>query len=308
MISNDESVTVGIRYKELILSNTCGIILAGGTGTRMHPATKAVNKHLLCLYDKPVIFYPLSTLMLAGVRDICLICTPEFEKDFQKLLGDGSEFGIRITYIRQENPNGIAEAYKLAENFIDGRRSVMILGDNIFFGDRLGEKIKSCINDLNNNYIFGYSVRDPKPFGVINHEEDFKVIDIEEKPQKPKSNLAAVGLYIFNPEAAALVHKVTPSSRNELEITDLCNLILNVFSLNVTILGRGYTWLDAGTPNDLLSAANFVATIQERQGYMIGCIHEISYKNGWLPREILASQVQRLGKTPYAEYLKNIMK
>ena len=291
-----------------LLSDTCGIILAGGTGSRMHPATKAVNKHLLCLYDKPVIFYPLSTLMLAGVKDICLICAPEYETDFQKLLGDGSEYGIQIKYILQDNPNGIAEAYKLASDFIDGRRSVMILGDNLFFGDRLGEKIKSCINDIPNNYIFGYTVRDPKPFGVITHDTDLSVIEVEEKPQNPKSNLAAVGLYIFNSEAAALVDKVNPSSRNELEITDLCNLILNVYPLKVSILGRGYTWLDAGTPSDLLSAANFVSTIQERQGYMIGCIHEISYTSGWLSEEQLVKQINVLGKGPYVNYLRRIVK
>lgn len=288
------------------MHGVCGLILAGGTGSRLSPATRVVNKHLLCLYDKPVIYYPISTLMLAGIRDICIICTPESKSEFQKLLSDGKKFGVKFSYIVQPSPRGIAEAYSLARDFINGRRSVLMLGDNILFGDNLGKKIKNCIDDDEKNYLFGCPVLDPKPYGVISYSADDCVTMIEEKPLAPKSNLAAVGLYILNADACSLVNELRPSSRSELEITDLLNLIKDKYNLRVSRLGRGYTWLDTGTPDGLLAAANLVATIQDKQGYLIGCIEEVANLNGWVSEQQKTKLKNYKAKSSYDIYLKNL--
>ena len=289
------------------MTGVCGIIMAGGSGSRLSPATNVVNKHLLCLYDKPVIYYPLSTLMLAGIRDICILCGPQDIQDFKTLLGDGGDFGLNLSYIAQDKPSGIAEGYILASNFINGRRSILMLGDNILFGDRLGMKIMNCIQDSINNFVFGYAVNDPRPFGVITHNDKYDVIEIQEKPREPKSNLAAVGLYVLNAEASSLVKDLCPSERGELEISDLCNLVAEKYNLKVGVLGRGYSWLDTGTPKDFYAATNFVSTIQERQGYILGCLEEIAFRNGWLSSEAIQKIKNRKEMSFYNNYLKRIM-
>lgn len=285
------------NYKE------CGIVLAGGTGSRLHPTTLATNKHLLNVYDKPVIYYPISVLMHAGIRDICLITSPSEIPNFQKLLGDGEQFGITITYLVQDEPLGIAQAYTIASDFINGRRSILILGDNILHGDKLGDKVKGALNDEVSNYIFTYSVKFPEKFGVVELNSGGDVISIEEKPDKPKSNEVAIGVYIFDGESSSKALKLKPSQRGELEITDLCDLYLSEKTLRAVQLGRGFTWLDTGTPDDFLAASNYVQTIQQRQGRMIACLEEIGHANGWMAEQAIAKIRSLPNKSDYMQYV-----
>ena len=286
-----------------------GIVLAGGSGTRLYPLTKVTSKQLLPIYDKPMIYYPLSTLMLAGIKDILIISTPEDTPRFKTLLGDGSQFGISLSYCVQPSPDGLAQAFILGEEFLDGEAGAMVLGDNIFYGNGFRTLLKAAVKDAEENRratVFGYYVLDPERFGVVEFDENGKVLSIEEKPKQPKSNYAVTGLYFYPAGVAARANMVQPSTRGELEITTLNEMYLNDGLLDVQLLGRGYAWLDTGTMNSLLQAANFVETIETRQGIMISAPEEIAYINGFIGKEKLLESAEAYGKSPYGEHLKAV--
>lgn len=285
-----------------------GIILAGGSGTRLYPITMGVSKQLLPVYDKPMIYYSLSVLMLAGIREIAIITTPDDQSQFQRLLGDGGQWGLRLTYITQPSPDGLAQAYILAEDFLDGAASAMVLGDNIFFGHSLPEFLAAADAQTSGGTIFGYRVADPERYGVIAFDTAGKVSAIIEKPQNPPSNYAVTGLYFLDADAPTLARKVTPSARGELEITSLLELYLNRGLLTVQQLGRGFAWLDTGTHSSLLEAGNFVQTLEKRQGLQTGSPDEIAFNAGWIDEAALAARVSLFGKSDYGRYLAQILK
>lgn len=286
-----------------------GIILAGGAGTRLYPLTMVTSKQLLPVYDKPMIYYPLSTLMLAGIRDILIISTPDDTPRFEHLLGNGSQFGISLSYRIQPSPDGLAQAFLLGEEFIDHNSCAMILGDNIFYGEGFSELLREAVDNADNNKratIFGYYVNDPERFGIVEFDEDGKVISVEEKPEEPKSNYAITGLYFYPAGVSEKANRVIPSARGELEITALNDMYLNENSLDVQLLGRGFAWLDTGTMESLLDAADFVRMIEARQGVKISAPEEIAYRYGWISKERLQDSADRYGKSPYGKHLKAV--
>ncbi|MGB9668045.1 MAG: glucose-1-phosphate thymidylyltransferase RfbA [Thermosulfidibacteraceae bacterium] len=287
------------------------VILAGGSGTRLYPVTISINKHFLPIYNKPMIYYPLSIVMLVGIKEVVFIVNPQDLEKFEKLFGDGSHLGISIKYKVQEKPNGLAEGLILAEEHIKGDKVFYLLGDNIFYGHNLVKVFKEAMTDVETRggaYIFGYYVRDPERFGIVEFDDKGKVISIEEKPKKPKSNYAVVGAYFFDEYASQIARNIKPSERGELEITYVLEEYLRRGSLKVKLLGRGFAWFDAGTHDSFLEAGNFVATIEHKTGLMIGCIEEIAYRNGWITREQFLSLVKSLDKSDYGKYLKRIIK
>ena len=283
-----------------------GIVLAGGSGTRLYPLTMVTSKQLLPVYDKPMIYYPLSTLMLAGIRDILIISTPTDLPNFKKLLGDGSRFGINLSYAEQPSPDGLAQAFLIGEEFIDGDSCAMVLGDNIFYGSGLSKHLKAAAAREEGATMFGYYVDDPERFGVVEFDENGKAISIEEKPQNPKSNYCVTGLYFYDKRVSALAKEVKPSPRGELEITDLNRMYLEDGTLNVVTLGRGYAWLDTGTMESLADATQFVRIVEGQQGVQIAAIEEIAYKNGWIDKDKLMESANTYGKSPYGQHLKNV--
>ena len=285
-----------------------GIILAGGSGTRLHPLTKSVSKQILPIYDKPMIYYPLSVLMLAGIREVLIISTPRDLRCFEELLQDGKELGMSITYKVQEKPNGLAEAFIIGEEFIGKDSVALVLGDNIFFGQAFSPILKEAAKLKKGAEIFGYLVKDPRAYGVVEFDKDRNVISIEEKPENPKSKYAVPGLYFYDNSVIEKAKSIKPSKRGELEITDLNRLYLEEKSLKVNLLGRGFAWLDTGTHKNLLQASNFIETIQERQGNYVACIEEIAYKNGWISEEEVLKLAEPLLKTDYGKYLVEIVK
>jgi|TARA_B110001450_G_scaffold72867_1_gene69196 glucose-1-phosphate thymidylyltransferase len=279
-----------------------GIILAGGSGTRLYPVTMAVSKQLLPVYDKPMIYYPLSALMLNGIREIAIITTPTDREQFRRLLGDGSQWGIAFTYIVQAAPNGLAEAYILAETFLDGHPSALILGDNIFYGDGLSELLAAADSNSEGGTVFGYRVSDPERYGVVGFDEAGQANSLIEKPKKPVSNYAVTGLYFLDNRASARAKTIKPSARGEIEITSLLEIYLAEGSLKVEKLGRGYAWLDTGTHGSLLDAGNFVRTLQERQGLLVGSPDEIAFENNWISKDALKAFSEKFGKNQYGKY------
>lgn len=280
-----------------------GIILAGGNGIRLYPLTRSVSKQILPIYDKPMIYYPLSVLMLAGIREVLIISTPRDLECFQELLKDGSELGMKIEYKVQEQPNGLAEAFIIGEEFIGKESIALVLGDNIFFGQAFSPILKNAAKLKKGAEIFGYLVKDPRAYGVVEFDKDRNVISIEEKPENPKSKYAVPGLYFYDNSVVEKAKKIKPSKRGELEITDLNKLYLEEKTLKVNLLGRGFAWLDTGTHKNLLQASNFIETIQERQGNYVACIEEIAYRNGWIDRDELLKLAEPLLKTDYGKYL-----
>lgn len=283
-----------------------GIILAGGSGTRLYPLTLVTSKQLLPVYDKPMIYYPLSTLMLAGIRDILIISTPQDLPRFRELLGDGSQFGINLSYAEQPSPDGLAQAFIIGEDFIGDDDCAMILGDNIFYGHNLTKLLREAAENKGRATVFGYYVDDPERFGVVEFDDEGRVISIEEKPKNPKSNYAVTGLYFYDKNVAKYAKTLKPSARGELEITDLNRIYLEMGKLDVKLLGRGYAWLDTGTMDSLIEAAEFVRTIQKRQGIIISAPEEIAYINGWISKEELLTSAEKYGKSPYGKHLKNV--
>ena len=283
-----------------------GIILAGGSGTRLYPLTMVTSKQLLPVYDKPMIYYTLSTLMLAGIRDILIISTPTDLPNFERLLGDGSDYGINLSYKVQPSPDGLAQAFLIGEDFIDGDSCAMVLGDNIFYGNGLKTNLRAAAERENGATVFGYYVDDPERFGIVEFDKDGKAISIEEKPKNPKSNYCVTGLYFYDNRVVDFAKKVKPSARGELEITDLNKLYLEDGSLNVVTLGRGYAWLDTGTMDALSEATEYVKVVENRQGIMISAVEEIAYLNGWISKEKLLESAQKYGKSPYGEHLKRV--
>ena len=283
-----------------------GIILAGGSGTRLHPITKGVSKQLLPIYDKPMIYYPLSVLMLAGIQDILIITTPEDSESFNRLLGDGKQFGVNLSYAVQPSPDGLAQAFIIGEEFIGNDSVCLVLGDNIFHGYGLTEKLLNAVQRKVGATVFGYHVADPERFGVVEFDESMKAISIEEKPVKPKSNYCVTGLYFYDNSVVDVAKNIKPSSRGELEITCVNNAYLGRGELNVELLGRGHAWLDTGTHESLLEAGHFVQTIEHRQGLKVACLEEIAFNNGWLSKAKLLEQGNALAKTGYGQYLLKI--
>lgn len=284
-----------------------GIVLAGGSGTRLYPITQGVSKQLLPVYDKPMIFYPISVLMLAGIRDILLISSPEDISSFQRLLADGSQFGINISYEIQPSPEGLAQAFIIGEKFIGDDNVCLVLGDNVFYGQGFSPKLKRASEHKNGATVFGYEVKDPERFGVVQFDKEFKAISIEEKPTYPKSNNAVTGLYFYDNDVVAVAKSIKPSSRGELEITCINNAYLRRGDLRVEVLGRGFTWLDTGTHDSLLEASHFVQTIEHRQGYKIACLEEIAFNNGWINEVELEKQANLFTKTHYGQYLYSLL-
>ncbi|HEK0518483.1 TPA: glucose-1-phosphate thymidylyltransferase RfbA [Proteus mirabilis] len=284
-----------------------GIILAGGSGTRLHPITKGVSKQLLPIYDKPMIYYPLSVLMLAGIRDILIITTPDDLTSFQRLLGDGSAFGVHLQYKVQPSPDGLAQAFILGDEFIGDEHCCLVLGDNIYFGQGFSHKLKQVAQRQRGATVFGYQVMDPERFGVVEFDDDFKVLSIEEKPQQPKSNWAVTGLYFYDNRVVDFAKKVKPSVRGELEITSINQMYLECGELNVELLGRGFAWLDTGTHDSLIEASTFVQTVEKRQGFKVACLEEIAWRNGWLTDEQVRESAKSLAKTGYGRYLLDLL-
>ncbi len=283
-----------------------GIILAGGSGTRLYPLTMVTSKQLLPVYDKPMIYYPLSTLMLAGIRDILIISTPTDLPNFERLLGDGHDYGIRLSYAVQPSPDGLAQAFLIGESFIGNDACAMVLGDNIFYGNGFSHTLKKAAEDAEKNgraTVFGYFVNDPERFGIVAFDQNGKAVSIEEKPKNPKSNYAVTGLYFYPAGVSARAGKVEPSERGELEITTLNDMYLQDGLLDVQLLGRGFAWLDTGTMDSLLEASEFVHMVQSRQGIQISAVEEIAYHNGWIEKEDLLSSANRYGKSPYGKHL-----
>ncbi len=289
-------------------SERCGIILAGGAGTRLHPLTIAVSKQLLAVYDKPMIYYPLSVLMLAGIRRILIINTPHEQAQFQRLLGDGSQWGLQIEYAVQPEPNGLAQAYLIGRDFVGGKPSCLILGDNIFYGHGLTDLLNRADQRDSGATVFGYWVRDPERYGVAEFDEAGRVRSIEEKPKNPRSNYAVTGLYFYDGRASDFAASLAPSPRGELEITDLNRVYLEAGDLNVERLGRGYAWLDTGTHDSLIQAGNFIQTIEERQGLKIACPEEIAFEQGWIDAAQLEALAAPLAKSGYGDYLRGLIR
>ncbi|RFU96277.1 glucose-1-phosphate thymidylyltransferase [Sphaerochaeta halotolerans] len=285
-----------------------GIILAGGAGTRLYPLTLVTSKQLLPVYDKPMIYYPLSTLMLAGIQDILIISTPEDTPRFENLLGDGNQFGVHLSYAVQPSPDGLAQAFLLGEEFIGDDACAMVLGDNIFYGNGFSPLLRQAVGDAESGKatVFGYYVSDPERFGVVEFDHKGRAVSLEEKPANPKSNYAVTGLYFYDKRVVRLARQVKPSSRGELEITDLNRLYLEAGDLHVQLLGRGFAWLDTGTMDSLVDAADFVRMIEKRQGIKISAPEEIGFRNGWISREELVSSASRYGKSPYGEHLRQV--
>ncbi len=282
------------------------IILAGGAGTRLYPLTMVTSKQLLPVYDKPMIYYPLSVLMLAGIQDILVISTPDDTPNFQKLLGDGAQFGINLSYAVQPYPGGLAQAFLVGEEFVAGDACAMILGDNIFYGNGLSKLLQEAVSNQDRATVFGYYVEDPERFGVVEFDQDGKVISVEEKPKVPKSNYAITGLYFYDKKVVEYAKALKPSARGELEITDLNRVYLEQGRLDVKLLGRGFAWLDTGTVESLLDAAEFIKTIEKRQGIKISAPEEIAYVQGWIDKEELLESAERYGKSPYGQHLKRV--
>lgn len=287
-----------------------GIVLAGGAGLRLHPSTIAVSKQLLPIYDKPMIYYPISVLMLAGIRDILIISTPVDLHHFERLLGDGSKFGVKFSYKEQPSPDGLAQAFILAEDFIGDDAVALVLGDNIFYGDGFSGKLKSVVKNIQENggaAVFGYYVKDPQRFGVAEFDADGKVISIEEKPENPKSNYAVTGLYFYDNKVVEYAKSLKPSSRGELEITDLNNIYLQKGGLSAELLGRGFAWLDTGTHHSLLQASQYVQTIEENQGIKIACLEEVAYRMGYVTKEDLQKTIEKYNNNDYFNYIKDML-
>ncbi|MEQ3434587.1 glucose-1-phosphate thymidylyltransferase RfbA [Enterobacter intestinihominis] len=284
-----------------------GIVLAGGSGTRLYPITQGVSKQLLPIYDKPMIFYPVSVLMLAGIRDILIITTPEDMPAFQRLMKDGSQFGVNFTYAVQPSPDGLAQAFTIGEKFIGDEPCALVLGDNIFFGQSFGMKLNAAAKKTSGATVFGYQVQDPERFGVVEFDEHFKALSIDEKPLKPKSNWAVTGLYFYDNNVVDMVKEIKPSARGELEITTLNQMYLDRGELEVELLGRGFAWLDTGTHDSLIEASQFIHTIEKRQGMKVACLEEIAFRNKWLSSDEIAVQADLLQKTSYGQYLKMLI-
>lgn len=286
-----------------------GIILAGGSGTRLYPLTSVTSKQLLPVYDKPMIYYPLSVLMMAGIREILIISTPSDLPNFQRLLSDGSQFGIQLSYAEQPSPDGLAQAFILGEDFIDGEPCALVLGDNIFFGNGLGKHLRKAVKDAETSggaTVFGYHVDDPERFGVVEFDKDFNAISIEEKPKHPKSNYAVTGLYFYDSRVCEFAKQVKPSARGELEITTLNQMYLDDGSLNVVTLGRGFAWLDTGTMESLFEASEFVRAVERSQGLLVSVIEDIAFENGWISHEQLVEAANRYGKSEYGKHLRRV--
>ncbi len=286
--------------------NYKGIVLAGGSGTRLHPITKGVSKQLLPIYDKPMIYYPISVLMLAGIKEILVISTPEDISGYQRLLGDGSDFGIEIEYAIQPSPDGLAQAFLIGEDFIGDSSVALVLGDNIFYGQNFTTNLKTATAKKNGATVFGYHVKDPERFGVVDFDTNGKVISIEEKPKDPKSNFAVTGLYFYDRDVIEIAKSIKPSPRGELEITDINNVYKNRGELTVELLSRGFAWLDTGTHDSLIEAGQFVQTVEHRQGLKVACLEEIAFQQGWITKEKLLKQAEALQKTNYGEYLAKV--
>lgn len=284
-----------------------GIVLAGGSGSRLYPITRGVSKQLLPIYDKPMIYYPLSVLMLAGIREILIIATPEDMPSFKRLLGDGNRFGISLSYAIQPSPDGLAQAFLIGEEFINGDSCALVLGDNIFFGQSFGKKLATVVERNQGATVFGYQVMDPERFGVVEFDDNFRALSLEEKPAKPKSNWAVTGLYFYDHDVVEMARQVKPSSRGELEITTLNQMYLEKGQLNVELFGRGFAWLDTGTHDSLIEASQFIHTIEKRQGFKVACLEEIAYRKGWLSREQVAAEAALLSKTLYGQYLSQLI-
>ena len=283
-----------------------GIVLAGGSGTRLHPVTRGVSKQLLPVYDKPMIYYPISVLMLAGIKEILVISTPEDISGYRRLLGDGSDFGVEIEYAVQPSPDGLAQAFLIGEAFIGNSSVALVLGDNIFYGQNFTENLKAATSKKTGATIFGYHVKDPERFGVVDFDVDGRVISIEEKPENPKSNYAVTGLYFYDNNVIEIAKSIRPSARGELEITDINNIYQTSGDLTVELLGRGFAWLDTGTHDSLIEAGQFVQTIEHRQGLKVACLEEIAFHQEWITKDMLLKQADALQKTSYGEYLAKV--